>query len=152
MGRRILLAKPQDIIDYDLVWNVTVSRSEMDRYRFMAQAVTENNQQAALKGLYLETNPVPSKLLEPAAVLAADIHAKRCFSDSDYRETTYNKLEHLGYIPDGRAFLLSLPALATIERLLVSAEKRFLANIKELERRLAKRETQAHLANSKVEN
>jgi len=36
----------------------------------------------------------------------------------------------MGYIPEGQAFLLSLPALATIERLAASAEKRYAACMK----------------------
>ena len=52
----------------------------------------------------------------------------------------------MGYIPDGQAFLLSLPALATIERLAASAEKRYAASIKELEKRRADRVAKRRLA------
>jgi hypothetical protein len=63
----------------------------------------------------------------------------KCFLDSDYREEAYIDFENCGYIPDGQPFLLSLPALATIERLLASAEKRYAATMKELETRMASR-------------
>jgi hypothetical protein len=52
----------------------------------------------------------------------------------------------MGFIPDGQAFLLSLPALAAIERLGASAEKRYAASIKELEKRRADRAAKRRLA------
>jgi multidrug efflux pump subunit AcrA (membrane-fusion protein) len=58
----------------------------------------------------------------------------------------YLGFESMGYIPDGEAFLLSLPALATIERLAASAEKRYAASIKELEKRRADRAAKRRLA------
>jgi hypothetical protein len=60
--------------------------------------------------------------------------------------------ESMGYIPDGQAFLLSLPALATIERLGASAEKRYAAAIKELEKRRADRAAKHRLAMAQAIN
>jgi hypothetical protein len=73
-------------------------------------------------------------------------NAKRCLTDSEYREEVYLDFESMGYYPDAQAFLLSLPALATIERLGASAEKRYAAAIKELEKRRADRVAKRRLA------
>jgi hypothetical protein len=72
--------------------------------------------------------------------------ATRVLTDPGYREEAYLDFESMGFIPDGQAFLLSLPALATIERLGASAEKRYAASIKELEKRRADRAAKRRLA------
>ena len=142
-------AEPENIVDYHLVFNATVSRWEIARYRFMATAVTANQQYAGLKSLYMQTHDDASM---PIAALRARVsrdagkNAKRCFADPEYREEAYVEFESMGFIPDGQAFLLSLPALATIERLGTSAEKRYAASIKELEKRRADRVAKRRLA------
>ncbi len=142
-------AEPENIVDYHLVFNATVSRWEIARYRFMATAVTANQQYAGLKSLYMQTHDDASI---PIAALRARVSrdtgksAKRCFADPEYREEAYVDFESMGFIPDGQAFLLSLPALATIERLGASAEKRYAASIKELEKRRADRVAKRRLA------
>ena len=146
-------AEPENVVDYHLVFNATVCKWETARYRFMATAVTSNQQQAGLKSLFMQTHPAASvpraeRLVEMEAVT----NAKRCFTDSEYREDAYTDLELMGYIPDGQAFLLSLPALATIERLAASAEKRYAASIKELEKRRADRAAKRRLALGQANN
>ncbi len=146
-------AEPENIVEYHLVFNATVCKWETMRYRFMATAVTSNQQQAGLKSLFMETH---SAVLIPGAERAVRIdaarNAKRCFADPEYREDAYSDLELMGYIPDGQAFLLSLPALATIERLAASAEKRYAASIKELEKRRADRAAKRRLALGQATN
>ena len=133
-------AEPENIIDYHLVYNATVCKLETIRYRFMAMAVTSNQQQAGLKSLYMQTHDDASIPIAARRVSRdAGKNAKRCFADPEYCEEAYVEFESMGYIPDGQAFLLSLPALATIERLGASAEKRYAAAIKELEKRRADR-------------
>jgi hypothetical protein len=131
-------AKPENIIDYHLVYTATVCRWETDRYRFMAVAVTANQQQAGLASLFEQASePGRGKISQHLVSVNARNNARKCFTDSDYREDAYLDFETRGYIPDGQAFLLSLPALATIERLLASTEKRYAATMKELEKRMA---------------
>src|SRR5258706_3979715 len=103
-------------------------------------AVTSNQQLAGLKSIFMQTHseasvPVAEKMVE----IEAARNARRCLTDPEFREEAYIDFESMGYIPDGQAFLLSLPALATIERLGASAEKRYAAAIKELEKRRADR-------------
>ena len=139
-------AEPEDIVDYHLVYTATISKWETSRYRFMAAAVTSNQQQAGLKSLFMQTHGaalIPGS--EKVVTMDAAENAKRCFTDPEYCEDAYYKLELMGYVPDGQAFLLSLPALATIERLGASAEKRYAASIKELEKRRADRAAKRRL-------
>src|SRR5258708_4725217 len=49
-------AEPEDIVDYHLVFNATVCKWETIRYRFMATAVTANQQHAGLKSLFMQTH------------------------------------------------------------------------------------------------
>jgi hypothetical protein len=140
-------AEPENIVDYHLVFNATVCKWETVRYRFMATAVTSNQQQAGLKSLFMQTHGSASMPgTEKVVTMDAAEKARRCFTDPQYCEEAYTDLELMGYIPDGQAFLLSLPALATIERLAASAEKRYAASIKELEKRRADRAAKRRLA------
>jgi hypothetical protein len=133
-------AKPDNIIEYHLVYTATVCKWEIRRYGFMAVAVTTNQQQAGLASLFKQTSEAGlGKLAQHLVSVEAAKKAMKCCLDSDYREKAYVDFEDRGYIPDGQAYLLSLPALATIERLLASAEKRYAATMKELEKRMASR-------------
>jgi hypothetical protein len=133
-------AEPENIVEYHLVYNATVCKWETVRYRFMATAVTSNQQQAGLKSLFMQTHGAASTPgAEKVVTMDAAENARRCFTDREYCEDAYYDLELMGYVPDGQAFLLWLPALATIERLAASAEKRYAASIKELEKRRADR-------------
>jgi hypothetical protein len=133
-------AKPENIIDYHLVYTATMCKWETNRYRFMAVAVTTNQQQAGLASLFEQTSEAGlGKVAQHLVGVEARKNAMKCFTDSDYREEVYYDFETYGYAPDGQAFLLSLPALATIERLLASAEKRYAVTMKELEKRMASR-------------
>jgi len=133
-------AKPETIIDYRLVYTATVSNWETNRYRIMAAAVTTNQQQAGLASLFEQTSEASfGKIAQHLVGVEARKNAMKCFTDSDYREEAYCELEARGYVPDGQAFQLSLPALATIERLLSSSEKRYAVTMKEIERRMASR-------------
>jgi hypothetical protein len=117
-----------------------VCKWEIKRYRFMAVAVTTNQQQAGLTSLFEQTSKAGlGKIAQHLVGVEARKNAMKCFLDSDYREEAYQDFETCGYIPDGQPFLLSLPALATIERLLASAEKRYAVTMKELEKRMASR-------------
>jgi hypothetical protein len=137
-------AKPENIIDFHLVYIATVCKWEIKRYLFMAVAVTTNQQQAGLASLFEQTSKAALGKYEQHLVsVNARKNAVKCFIDSEYREEAYCDLELAGFVPDGQAFLLSLPALATIERLLASAEKRYAATMKELEKRMASRATKS---------
>jgi hypothetical protein len=140
-------AEPENIIDYHLVYTATVCKLEVARYRFMAVAVTTNQQQAGLASLFEQTTKAGlGKVAQYLVGVEAADSAMKCFLDNNYREEAYYDLETCGYIPDGQAFLFSLPALATIERLLASAEKRYAVTMKEIEKRMATREAKSRVA------
>jgi hypothetical protein len=146
-------AEPENIVDYHLVFNATVCKWEIARYRFMATAVTANQQLAGLKSLFMRTHGSAAiPIAERSVIIDATKNAKRCFTDAEYREEAYLDFESMGYIPDGQAFLLSLPALATIERLAASAEKRYAVSIKEIEKRRADRAAKRRLALGQATN
>jgi hypothetical protein len=106
----------------------------------MAVAVTTNQQQAALASLFEQTREAGfGKVAQHLVGVEARKKVMKCFTDSDYREEAYCDLEARGYVPDGQAFLLSLPALAAIERLRSSSEKRYAVTMKEIEKRMASR-------------
>jgi hypothetical protein len=150
-------AEPENIVDYHLVFNATVSKWEIARYRFMATAVTSNQQQAGLKALFMQTHSAAAVRSAQPRIgglmeMEATMNAMRCLTDPVYRDEAYTAFESMGYTPDGQAFLLSLPALATIERLAASAEKRYVASIKEIEKRRADRAAKRRLASSHTIN
>lgn len=133
-------ANPENIIEYQQVYTATVSKWEVDRYRLMAVSATTNQQQAGLAWLFEQTDETAfGKFGEIGANRTARKKAMRCFTDSVYREEIYEDFESRGFDPDGKPFLLSLSSLATIERLLASSEKRYVATMKELEKRMAAR-------------
>jgi hypothetical protein len=133
-------AKPENIIDYHLVYTATACKWEANRYRFMAVAATTNQQQAGLTSLFEQTSEERlGKVAKHLVSVDARKNAMKCFTDDEFREETYCDFELRGYVPDGQAFLLSLPDLATIDRLLASSEKRYAATMKELEKRMASR-------------
>ncbi len=65
-------AEPKNVVDYHPVFSATVSKWETVRYRFMATAVTSNQQHAGLKSLFAQTHsaawvPRAEKLVEMEA-------------------------------------------------------------------------------------
>jgi hypothetical protein len=86
-------AKPEDIIDYHLVYMATACKWEADRYRSMAVAVTSNQQQAGLASLFEQTNEIGlGEIGHLIARTTARQNAMRCFTDDAYREESYFKL------------------------------------------------------------
>jgi hypothetical protein len=95
-------AEPEDILDYHLVFNATVCKWETARYRFMATAVTANQQLAGLKSLFIQTNDAASipgverAVIEQAVVEDSAHDAKRCFTDGKFREAAHIEFESMG--------------------------------------------------------
>jgi hypothetical protein len=140
-GSFLEYAKPETIVDYYLVYTATVSNWESHRYRSMAVAVTTNQHQAGFASLFEEADATAfGKLGKIWASTEARKKAIKCSTNDAYREQTYRDFEARGYIPEGQTFLLSLPALATIEHLLNASEKRYSAAMKDIEKRMAVRE------------
>jgi len=63
---------PENIIEYHLVYTATVCKWEIRRYRFMAVAVTTNQQQAGLTSLFEQTSKAGlGKVAQPVRVAVA---------------------------------------------------------------------------------
>jgi hypothetical protein len=143
-------AEPETIIEYNLVYTATVSNWESQRYREMAAAVTTNQHQAGLASLFEQADETGfGRIGKILAGTEARKKAIKCSTNEAYREQTYSDFARRGYIPEGQAFLLSLPALSTIERLLTGSEKRYNAAMKEIEKRMAIRDAKLQ---AKVKN
>jgi hypothetical protein len=107
----------------------------------MAAVVTANQQQAGLASCFEQTDEMGfGNRGKNLASIEARKKAIECLTDEGHREEVTSDFELRGFIPYGEAFLLSLPDLATIERLLSGSEKRYNGAIKEIEKRMAVRE------------
>lgn len=123
-------AKPQTTRDYMAVYQATVLTWEILRYQRIKVGVLANHQQAALQSLLLKIKgSTASNNDYPGAVarLEARDLAASWFKVPTSRAATMKLIEAAGYPANAievEAFQLALPALAMIERLIVSAQKR----------------------------
>jgi hypothetical protein len=132
--------KPQTTRDYIAVYQATVLTWDNLRYQKMKIGVLRSHQRPALESLLrkIQVQTAPKKSLgEAFAQSEARKLAAPWFKDPASRSTTMNVIKNAGYPPDAlevEAFQLALPALATIERLIVSAQKRLNVFLDDLER------------------
>jgi hypothetical protein len=76
------------------------------------------------------------------------VSADGWFRDADFRERAAKGFEAAGFASnavEAEAFQRSLPALATIDRLIASAQKRLMSLLKDLERRYGSRGAEVRL-------
>ena len=136
-------AKPETTPDYLAVYQVTVLTWDVLHYHIMKVALLRNYQRPALDSMLRKTHDGAAlKGAEQAVKLDADQHAKNWFRDPASRPAMVKAFEVAGYSShavDAMAFERALPALATIERLIVSAQKRLAVFLKDLEKRSADR-------------
>ena len=131
--------KPQSSRDYLAVYQSTVLTWDVLRYQNMKIGVLRSHQRPALESLLRKTQArTASKgLAEGVAKSEARQLAAPWFKDPTSRPAMMKALEDAGYPPNAlevEAFQLALPALATIERLIVSAQKRLNLFLEDLER------------------
>ena len=132
--------KPQSSRDYLAVYQSTVLTCDVLRYQDMKVGVLRSHQRPALESLLrkIRVRTVPKKgLAEAVAQSEARQLAAPWFKDLTSRPAMMKALEDAGYPPNAlevEAFQLALPALATIERLIVSAQKRLNLFLDDLER------------------
>ncbi len=143
-------ANPKTVQEYWLVWYITNLTWEVMRYSRMKIAVMLNHQRGAVESLFRKTHDTAAlKNAGDFRAIEADANAKKFFADPAYRESASQKFVAAGFSPDGveaEAFVRSLTALATIERLIVSAQKRLTQFLKELEKRCDDRQTEERAA------
>jgi hypothetical protein len=126
------LGRAKTVTEYMLVYSATVLTWEVMRYDRMKIALMRNQQRPALESLFRKTH-------EGAA---ANQNAKEWFVSPASRAAAARNFEAAGYAPEAveaEAFQRSLAALAIIERLIASAQKRLLVFLKDLEKRYGAR-------------
>jgi hypothetical protein len=131
--------KPQNPRDYLAVYQATVLTWDVLRYQSMKIGVLRSHQRAALESLLAKkhAHAVTKGGTELFVKNEARNDAARWFADPAARPAMMEAIKNAGFPPNAlevEAFQLALPALATIERLIVSAQKRLDLFLDELER------------------
>jgi hypothetical protein len=132
--------KPQNSRDYLAVHQATVLTWDILRCQDMKVGVLHSHQRPALESLLrkIQVNPATRKgIAETVAQSEARELAAPWFEDPACRPGMMKMIEAAGYPPNAievEAFRLALPALAPIERLIVSAQKRLDRYLEDLER------------------
>jgi hypothetical protein len=132
--------KPQSARDYMAVHQATVLTWDILRYQNMKIGVLRSHRRPALESLLRKTQVGPASkkgISEVVAQSKARELAAPWFKDPASRPAMMKALEDAGYPPNAlevEAFQLALPALATIDRLIVSAQKRLNLFLEDLER------------------
>jgi hypothetical protein len=131
--------KPQGARDYMAVYQSTVLTWDVLRYQDMKVGVLRSHQRPALESLLrkIQVRTGTKGLVEAVAQSEARQLAAPWFKDPASRPAMMKVIKDAGYPPNAlevEAFQLALPALATIERLIVSAQKRLNLFLDDLER------------------
>ena len=132
--------KPQNPRDYMAVYQATVLTWDVLRYQQMKIGVLRSHQRPALESLLRKIKVRTASKMGISEVVAqseARELAAPWFKDAASRPAMMRVIENAGYPPDAlevEAFQLALPALAPIERLIVSAQKRLDKFLDDLER------------------
>lgn len=132
--------KPQNSRDYLAVHQAAVLTWDILRYQTMKIGVVRNHHRAALESLVFKTQvsrPIVNALSEASAKTEVQRLVAPWFNDPACRPGMMKRIENAGYPPNAlevEAFTMALPALATIERLIVSAQKRLNVFLDDLER------------------
>ena len=132
--------KAQSARDYLAAHQATVLTWDILRYQNMKIGVLRSHQRPALESLLREIQVGPASkkgISETVAKSEARQLAAPWFKDPASRPAMMKALEEAGYPSNAlevEAFQLALPALATIERLIVSAQKRLNLFLDDLER------------------
>ena len=129
---------PQTTADYMAVYQATVLTWDILRYQDMKVGVLRCHQRSALVSLLSKTlEGAAIRGAEAAVTVDADQKATRWFAEPATRPAMIKMFEKAGYPPNAvevEAFQRALPMVATIERLIVSAQKRLDKFLKELEK------------------
>jgi hypothetical protein len=137
--------------EYMLAFRATVLTFELIRYERMKIAILRNQHRPATESLFRRTGGIFSAGRGSEAI--ASTGADKYYTDTAYKKKSDQKFAAAGYAPDavdGEAFLRSLPSLASIERLIASAEKRLFNFIKAHEARYSARAAQIKATATKV--
>jgi hypothetical protein len=131
--------KPQNLRDHLAVHQATVLTWDILRCQNMKVGVLRSHQRPALESLLrkIRVRTETKGIAEGVARSEARELAAPWFKDPASRPAMMKTIEMAGYPPNAievEAFQLALPALAAIERLIVSAQKRLDRFLEDLER------------------
>jgi hypothetical protein len=140
--------------EYILVYTVTMLTWELMRYQRLKVALLLNQQRAAVESLFRKTHDAAMvKGTGPALTIEANQSARAWFADPAYRAQAAKKFEAAGYAAgaaEAEAFERSLGALARIENLVASAQKRVMSFLKDLESRFGSRAAEMRMVATKA--
>lgn len=121
---------PQAQLDYYVFFEIAVLTIEVIRYRRMKIAIFNNAQCRVVDGVFRQTDPdVNAK----GSVAIAANASRKYMMDPVYRANAAKGFAEAGFNQesiDGESFVRALPDIASIERLIVSAQRRLNASLK----------------------
>ena len=130
---------PCTVLDYYICFDVTVLTFEVIRYRRMKIAILKNLERPVVESFFRKTHQgAAMKDAWQAVAVEASQRANKWMLDANYRKTASKTFELAGYGQDALeadAFVRALPDISSIERLIVSAQRRLNAFLKELTNR-----------------
>ena len=148
------LGRAKTVAEYVLVYTITMLTWELMRYQRMKVALLLNQQRAAVESLFRKTHDAAMvQGTGPALTIEANQSARAWFANPAYRAQAAKKFEAAGYATaavEAEAFERSLGALARIENLVASAQKRVMSFLKELESRFGSRAAEMRLVATKA--
>jgi hypothetical protein len=139
--------------EYLLVYQASVLTMQLIRYERMKVAIVSNQRPPAAESLFRRTHDKKAESKDELSEARATAResSSMYFADPEYRKKLASKLEKAGYSSeavDAEAFLRALHPLATIDRLIASAEKRLMTIIKKLEGCYASRDPEMKMSQS----
>jgi hypothetical protein len=143
------LGRAKTVAEYIIVFNATTLTWELIRYHRMKVAIMHSHQRGAVESLFRKTHEGASMAGAESGLRAmASVNADQWFVDEAYRQRAAKRFEAAGYASnavEAEAFQRSLPTLATVDRLIASAQKRLAGFLKDLENRFSSRGAEVRL-------
>lgn len=128
--------EPQNVRDHYQIYDLSVLTFEVFRYRYLKGSIIQNQHRAAAEQLYRETHVgvrMPGAYPQVAAIASQE--AAKWAADPNVRQQASTDFQNAGFTADAvstTSYLAVLPALARIEAMIASAEKRLATYLKEL--------------------
>jgi hypothetical protein len=136
-------ARAKTFVEYVLVERAAVIFQELQYYKRMKFAITRNQRRPAIESLFRRSHEgATMEGAQSGLRHMASLEAQKYCKDPAFEATSDKFFEVQGFAKsaaDAEAFARSLPAFATVERMIANGEKRLLGIIKELERRFSNR-------------
>src|SRR5258708_23860093 len=130
---------PQNVLDYLLLFDITVLTFEVIRYRRLRIAILKHTELIVVEGFFRRTHDAAALAgVSKVVAIEASQKARKYRSDPAFRKTADKSFEDAGFGHDtveAEAFSRALSEISTIERLIVSAQRRLNAFLKELTER-----------------